>query len=157
MFQDEPTTGMDPHSRRFLWNLILSLIQDGRSIVLTSHRYASFCLHLTQVCILLSSLHTGMHPFVFTQVCVPLSSLHTGVHPFVLTSHRYASFCVHFTQVCIPVLTSHRYASFYVHTGVHPFVFTSHRYASFCPHFTQVFTSLSSLQTNVFTSTKQMR
>ncbi|KAL4635920.1 retinal-specific ATP-binding cassette transporter-like [Arapaima gigas] len=35
---DEPTTGMDPHSRRFLWNAILSIIQDGRAVVLTSHR-----------------------------------------------------------------------------------------------------------------------
>uniref|UniRef100_A0A3Q3XQQ9 ABC transporter domain-containing protein n=1 Tax=Mola mola TaxID=94237 RepID=A0A3Q3XQQ9_MOLML len=34
---DEPTTGMDPHSRRFLWNSILSVIQDGRAVVLTSH------------------------------------------------------------------------------------------------------------------------
>lgn len=37
--QDEPTTGMDPHSRRFLWNAILSVIQDGRAVVLTSHRF----------------------------------------------------------------------------------------------------------------------
>ncbi|XP_041370956.1 ATP-binding cassette sub-family A member 2-like [Gigantopelta aegis] len=37
IFLDEPTTGMDPHSRRFLWDLILGLIQDGRSVVLTSH------------------------------------------------------------------------------------------------------------------------
>ncbi len=36
--QDEPTTGMDPHSRRFLWNSILSVIQGGRAVVLTSHR-----------------------------------------------------------------------------------------------------------------------
>ena len=49
-FQDEPTTGMDPHSRRFLWNLILSLIQDGRSIVLTSHRYVPVCWY---ICILM--------------------------------------------------------------------------------------------------------
>uniref|UniRef100_A0AAR2KLF0 P-type phospholipid transporter n=1 Tax=Pygocentrus nattereri TaxID=42514 RepID=A0AAR2KLF0_PYGNA len=34
---DEPTTGMDPHSRRFLWNSIMSVIQDGRAVVLTSH------------------------------------------------------------------------------------------------------------------------
>ncbi|XP_075878067.1 retinal-specific phospholipid-transporting ATPase ABCA4-like [Nelusetta ayraudi] len=34
---DEPTTGMDPHSRRFLWNAIMSVIQDGRAVVLTSH------------------------------------------------------------------------------------------------------------------------
>ncbi|KAJ3594748.1 hypothetical protein NHX12_004055 [Muraenolepis orangiensis] len=34
---DEPTTGMDPHSRRFLWNAIMGIIQDGRAVVLTSH------------------------------------------------------------------------------------------------------------------------
>ncbi|XP_034145341.1 retinal-specific phospholipid-transporting ATPase ABCA4a isoform X3 [Esox lucius] len=34
---DEPTTGMDPHSRRFLWNSIMSVIQDDRAVVLTSH------------------------------------------------------------------------------------------------------------------------
>ncbi|XP_033096938.1 ATP-binding cassette sub-family A member 2-like isoform X2 [Anneissia japonica] len=37
IFMDEPTTGMDPHSRRFLWDLILSMIKEGRSVVLTSH------------------------------------------------------------------------------------------------------------------------
>uniref|UniRef100_A0A8C6VCT3 P-type phospholipid transporter n=1 Tax=Naja naja TaxID=35670 RepID=A0A8C6VCT3_NAJNA len=34
---DEPTTGMDPQSRRFLWNSIFSVIRDGRAVVLTSH------------------------------------------------------------------------------------------------------------------------
>ncbi|XP_058890856.1 retinal-specific phospholipid-transporting ATPase ABCA4 [Acipenser ruthenus] len=28
---------MDPHSRRFLWNSIMSVIRDGRAVVLTSH------------------------------------------------------------------------------------------------------------------------
>lgn len=37
--KDEPTTGMDPHSRRFLWNAIMSVIRDGRAVVLTSHRF----------------------------------------------------------------------------------------------------------------------
>uniref|UniRef100_T1J7T4 ATP-binding cassette sub-family A member 2 n=1 Tax=Strigamia maritima TaxID=126957 RepID=T1J7T4_STRMM len=37
IYLDEPTTGMDPYSRRFLWNLIIDLIKEGRSIVLTSH------------------------------------------------------------------------------------------------------------------------
>lgn len=37
IFLDEPTTGMDPYSRRFLWDLILDLIRDGRSVILTSH------------------------------------------------------------------------------------------------------------------------
>ena len=40
--KDEPTTGMDPYSRRFLWELITDLIKDGRSIILTSHRYVVF-------------------------------------------------------------------------------------------------------------------
>uniref|UniRef100_A0A8C5Q6L7 ATP binding cassette subfamily A member 4 n=1 Tax=Leptobrachium leishanense TaxID=445787 RepID=A0A8C5Q6L7_9ANUR len=34
---DEPTTGMDPKSRRFLWNSIVSIIKEGRAVVLTSH------------------------------------------------------------------------------------------------------------------------
>uniref|UniRef100_A0A4W3HDY3 ATP-binding cassette sub-family A member 1-like n=1 Tax=Callorhinchus milii TaxID=7868 RepID=A0A4W3HDY3_CALMI len=37
VFLDEPTTGMDPKARRFLWNCILSIVKEGRSIVLTSH------------------------------------------------------------------------------------------------------------------------
>uniref|UniRef100_A0A7N8YHU5 P-type phospholipid transporter n=1 Tax=Mastacembelus armatus TaxID=205130 RepID=A0A7N8YHU5_9TELE len=38
VFLDEPTTGMDPKARRALWNAILSIIKEGRSVVLTSHR-----------------------------------------------------------------------------------------------------------------------
>uniref|UniRef100_A0A914WNR3 ABC transporter domain-containing protein n=1 Tax=Plectus sambesii TaxID=2011161 RepID=A0A914WNR3_9BILA len=34
---DEPTTGMDPRSRRFLWDVILGLTNAGKSIILTSH------------------------------------------------------------------------------------------------------------------------
>uniref|UniRef100_A0A669F0M1 ABC transporter domain-containing protein n=1 Tax=Oreochromis niloticus TaxID=8128 RepID=A0A669F0M1_ORENI len=37
IFLDEPTTGMDPKARRFLWDCILSVIREGRSVVLTSH------------------------------------------------------------------------------------------------------------------------
>ncbi|XP_078606520.1 ATP-binding cassette sub-family A member 2-like isoform X1 [Branchiostoma floridae x Branchiostoma japonicum] len=37
IFLDEPTTGMDPAARRFLWDLIKSIIQTGRSVILTSH------------------------------------------------------------------------------------------------------------------------
>lgn len=37
ILMDEPTTGMDPHSRRFLWDLIIDLVRSGRSVVLTSH------------------------------------------------------------------------------------------------------------------------
>ncbi|KAF5917731.1 hypothetical protein HPG69_013568 [Diceros bicornis minor] len=39
VFLDEPTTGMDPKARRFLWNCALSIVKEGRSVVLTSHRF----------------------------------------------------------------------------------------------------------------------
>ncbi|XP_025893681.1 retinal-specific ATP-binding cassette transporter [Nothoprocta perdicaria] len=34
---DEPTTGMDPQARRLLWDSIVSVLRDGRAVVLTSH------------------------------------------------------------------------------------------------------------------------
>ncbi|XP_051957162.1 phospholipid-transporting ATPase ABCA1 [Xyrauchen texanus] len=37
IFLDEPTTGMDPKAKRFLWNCILGVIKEGRAVVLTSH------------------------------------------------------------------------------------------------------------------------
>jgi ABC-2 type transport system ATP-binding protein len=37
IFLDEPTTGLDPQSRRQLWDLIVELKASGRSIVLTTH------------------------------------------------------------------------------------------------------------------------
>ncbi|XP_033114079.1 ATP-binding cassette sub-family A member 3-like [Anneissia japonica] len=37
MFLDEPTSGMDPTARRYLWNALTSIMKGGRSIVLTSH------------------------------------------------------------------------------------------------------------------------
>lgn len=37
LFLDEPTTGLDPQSRRSLWDLILELKRRGHTIVLTTH------------------------------------------------------------------------------------------------------------------------
>ncbi len=37
VFLDEPTTGLDPQSRRQLWELVEQLRQDGTTIVLTTH------------------------------------------------------------------------------------------------------------------------
>uniref|UniRef100_H2YX18 ABC transporter domain-containing protein n=1 Tax=Ciona savignyi TaxID=51511 RepID=H2YX18_CIOSA len=37
VFLDEPTAGMDPLSRRFLWSRISEVVSNGRCIVLTSH------------------------------------------------------------------------------------------------------------------------
>jgi ABC-type Na+ transport system ATPase subunit NatA len=42
---DEPTSGMDPYSRRFTWNVIKKM-REGRTIVLTTHFMVSFrCFH----------------------------------------------------------------------------------------------------------------
>lgn len=37
IFMDEPTTGMDPRARRYLWSCIGNVVKQGRSVVLTSH------------------------------------------------------------------------------------------------------------------------
>jgi ABC-2 type transport system ATP-binding protein len=37
LFLDEPTTGLDPQSRRQLWDLISQFRADGKTIVLTTH------------------------------------------------------------------------------------------------------------------------
>jgi ABC-2 type transport system ATP-binding protein len=37
LFLDEPTTGLDPQSRRQLWDLISGFQDEGRTIVLTTH------------------------------------------------------------------------------------------------------------------------
>ena len=38
IFLDEPTTGMDPMARRFLWDTLCSIRETGRTLILTSHR-----------------------------------------------------------------------------------------------------------------------
>jgi ABC-2 type transport system ATP-binding protein len=37
LFLDEPTTGLDPQSRRHLWSIVLSLKERGKTIILTTH------------------------------------------------------------------------------------------------------------------------
>jgi ABC-2 type transport system ATP-binding protein len=37
LFLDEPTTGLDPQSRRSLWDVIRALRERGRTVVLTTH------------------------------------------------------------------------------------------------------------------------
>src|SRR5512136_1103787 len=37
LFLDEPTTGLDPQSRRHLWDIIRNLRKEGRAVLLTTH------------------------------------------------------------------------------------------------------------------------
>ncbi|GFR59378.1 ATP-binding cassette sub-family A member 1 [Elysia marginata] len=37
IFLDEPTAGMDPVARRFLWNCINKVVKSGKTVILTSH------------------------------------------------------------------------------------------------------------------------
>jgi ABC-2 type transport system ATP-binding protein len=37
VFLDEPTTGLDPQARRTLWDIILQLKKQGKTIVLSTH------------------------------------------------------------------------------------------------------------------------
>jgi ABC-2 type transport system ATP-binding protein len=37
LFLDEPTTGLDPQSRRMLWDVVMAYKRDGGSVVLTTH------------------------------------------------------------------------------------------------------------------------
>jgi daunorubicin resistance ABC transporter ATP-binding subunit len=36
LFLDEPTTGLDPHSRREVWSMIQELVRDGSTVLLTT-------------------------------------------------------------------------------------------------------------------------
>jgi len=42
VFLDEPTTGLDPRSRRIVWQIIGELVADGVTIFLATHRFTAF-------------------------------------------------------------------------------------------------------------------
>jgi ABC-2 type transport system ATP-binding protein len=37
IFLDEPSTGLDPQSRRYLWEIVEDIKNDGKTIVMTTH------------------------------------------------------------------------------------------------------------------------
>eukprot|EP00123_Amoebidium_parasiticum_P015512 comp23006_c0_seq1/m.36687 comp23006_c0_seq1/g.36687 ORF comp23006_c0_seq1/g.36687 comp23006_c0_seq1/m.36687 type:complete len:1736 (-) comp23006_c0_seq1:41-5248(-) len=50
VFLDEPTTGVDPATRRFLWDILATITKQGRCVVLTSHSMEeceALCTRLT--------------------------------------------------------------------------------------------------------------
>jgi ABC-2 type transport system ATP-binding protein len=52
LFLDEPTTGLDPRSRRDVWNMIKDLKARGKTVLLTTH-YMDEAYHLAdRVCVL---------------------------------------------------------------------------------------------------------
>uniref|UniRef100_A0A672JTZ2 Zgc:172302 n=1 Tax=Salarias fasciatus TaxID=181472 RepID=A0A672JTZ2_SALFA len=67
IFLDEPTTGMDPKAKRFLWNCILSVTKEGRAVVLTSHRSeeANAKLHVRLIKICHLCIFSFVHLFMY--------------------------------------------------------------------------------------------
>jgi ABC-2 type transport system ATP-binding protein len=51
-FLDEPTTGLDPHARRAIWEVIRMLKADGRTVFLTTHYLEEAQLLADQVAII---------------------------------------------------------------------------------------------------------
>ena len=40
ILQDEPTSGVDPSARQFLWTVVRRLVEAGQSVLLTTHSMA---------------------------------------------------------------------------------------------------------------------
>ena len=87
LFLDEPTTGLDPQARRHFWQLIESVKQQGKTIVLTTHymdEAEALCDHLVIVdqgkIIEQGSPHEllGRH---FDTICIQLDDAEIGRIP----------------------------------------------------------------------------
>ncbi|KAL3172908.1 hypothetical protein MRX96_012652 [Rhipicephalus microplus] len=74
VFLDEPTTGMDPKARRFLWDCILDVVRDGRSVILTSHSMEECEALCSRLAIMLREQHLNQMEYQISP-SVPLAVL----------------------------------------------------------------------------------
>ena len=49
---DEPTTGLDPVIRKNIWDLILSINKQGKTIIVSSHLLDYIQSHCNKICLL---------------------------------------------------------------------------------------------------------
>ncbi len=52
VFLDEPTTGLDPQARRVLWDIILKLKGEGKTIVLSTHYMEEAAILCDRICLM---------------------------------------------------------------------------------------------------------
>lgn len=52
LFLDEPTTGLDPQARRTLWDIVLSLKERGKTVVLSTHYMDEAHILCDRICLM---------------------------------------------------------------------------------------------------------
>ncbi|CAK9289939.1 unnamed protein product [Gordionus sp. m RMFG-2023] len=104
---DEPTTGMDPSARRFLWNCILELLANNKCILFTSHSMEECEVLCSKIAIMvngkiqcigsLQHLKSRYGEGYFVTVKLKVDAL----SPYYVTSH--ADLFINYLQSIFPV------------------------------------------------------